>query len=514
MRAKSPATLLTAFAIFCAACGIACADGLDAIIAPGTQAEELGSGYGFCEGPASDPQGNVYFSDGKKDSIHLYRPGKAVEVFVNDSTDANGMMFNAAGELVVCEGAAYRVVAFDVKTKKKRVLVGGGERQFNEPNDLTIDRAGGFYFTDPNYKHRKQEPIKKEDAYYCAPDGKVTTVSTVCVKPNGIHLSADEKTLYLADCTAKLIYRYDVVAPGKLANETRWLELEGHPDGMTLDERGNIYFACGGKGVQVYSRDGKKIGAIGKENGVPYASNCVFGGPDFKTLYITSAAKFLGIKTKVNGLKPLPLRKGGRQIKLLTTQGADGEIVGWRSFHETPGTKTDDVWRLQPDGTLVCAGTPKGYLYTEKDYVDFTLKFEWRYPKGAGKSNGGVLVRMTGEHCIWPKCLEFQLNMGQAGDFWGLRGYSFSGPAERFKTVEHATFGTLRNIKRLADLEKPIGEWNQHEAVVDGGTVTQTLNGKLVNKATDCEIVAGKILLTAEGQEIHYRNIRLIPKGR
>ncbi|MBI5396622.1 MAG: hypothetical protein HZA91_15115, partial [Verrucomicrobia bacterium] len=77
-------TLLTALTILGAVCGIARAADLDSIIAPGTQAEELGSGYGFCEGPASDPQGNVYFSDGKKDSIHLYRPGKEVVVFVND----------------------------------------------------------------------------------------------------------------------------------------------------------------------------------------------------------------------------------------------------------------------------------------------------------------------------------------------------------------------------------------------------------------------------------------------
>ena len=121
-----------------------------------------------------------------------------------------------------------------------------------------------------------------------------------------------------------------------------------------------------------------------------------------------------------------------------------------------------------------------------------------------------MLVRMTGEHAIWPKCLELQLNMDQAGDFWGLRGYALSGPAGRMKTMEHKLFGTCRNLKRLGDLEKPAGEWNRHEAVVEGGTVTQKLNGQLVNRATDCETAAGKILITAEGQEIHFRNVRLI----
>ncbi len=198
-----------------------------------------------------------------------------------------------------------------------------------------------------------------------------------------------------------------------------------------------------------------------------------------------------------------------RPIKLLTRQRADGEFPGWKSLHETPGTRTADVWRLQPDGVLVCKGTPRGYLYTERDYTDFTIEFDWRWPAGATNSNGGMLVRMTGAHGIWPRCLEFQINMGQAGDFWGIRGYEFSGPADRLKTIAHDTLGPLRHLKRLADAERPVGEWNHYEADMDGGTVTLKINGVLVNQATGCEAVPGKILLTAEGQEIHFRNVRL-----
>ncbi|MHB1036755.1 MAG: SMP-30/gluconolactonase/LRE family protein [Pirellulales bacterium] len=279
---------------------------LDEILAPGTKPQVLGAGYGFCEGPAADAKGNIYFSDGQKDSIHYYEPGKAVTVFINDSTDANGMMFNGKGELLVCEGAAYRVVAFDTKTKTKRVLakeIGGVH--FNEPNDLSVDEGDGFYFTDPNYKHRGQSTVMKEDAYYCSPEGKITRVSTVCKKPNGVLLSADGKTLYLADNGLGRVYKYDVKSPGVLANETKWIELGAGPDGMTLDEHGNLYVACGRAGVKVYSRDGKPVGVIE----VPYASNCVFGGKEFKTLYITSADKFLGVEMKVRGILPPCARK-------------------------------------------------------------------------------------------------------------------------------------------------------------------------------------------------------------
>ena len=128
---------------------------------------------------------------------------------------------------------------------------------FNEPNDLTVDAQDGLYFTDPNYKHHGQETVRKEDAYYLSADGKVTRVSTVCQKPNGILLTPDGKMLYLADNRGKAIYRYDVKGPGQLANETRWADLTGGPDGMTLDERGNLYIGCGPAGVKVYSPEGQ-----------------------------------------------------------------------------------------------------------------------------------------------------------------------------------------------------------------------------------------------------------------
>ena len=285
--------------------GTAGAATLSDLVAPDTEPEVLGTGYGFCEGPAADARGNVYFSDGKKDSIHFYEVGKPVVPFVTDALDANGMMFNARGELIVCQGAAFTVFAYDMKTKKRRALadkIDGG--RFNEPNDLTIDRLGGFYFTDPNYRHRGQETVRKEDAYYCSADGKITRVSTVCRTPNGVLLTADDKTLYLADNRGKCIYKYDVLGPGKLAGETMWIDLGAGPDGMTLDEHGNLYVCCNSGKVKIHDAAGKSIGTLDV-----VASNACFGGPDFKTLYLTSWDKFVAVKMKVTGVKPLPIRE-------------------------------------------------------------------------------------------------------------------------------------------------------------------------------------------------------------
>jgi len=278
---------------------------LSDLIAPSTKAVVLGTGYGFCEGPAADAVGNVYFSDGTKDSIHFYAYGRPVEIFIDGSTDANGMIFNRDGELYSVEGAAFRIVAFNTRTKEKRILASEIDgKHFNEPNDLAVDFENGFYFTDPNYGHRGQQTQMKEDVYYVAKDGNVTRVSTVCVRPNGVVLSADCKTLYVGDNGSTKIYRYDVTAPGKLANETVFINDAAGSDGMTLDAHGNLYIACSGNGVRIYDKTGKFIGAIDKNYGVPYASNCVFGGPNFSVLYITSRDKFLGISLKIKGILP------------------------------------------------------------------------------------------------------------------------------------------------------------------------------------------------------------------
>lgn len=199
-------------------------------------------------------------------------------------------------------------------------------------------------------------------------------------------------------------------------------------------------------------------------------------------------------------------------VELLTAQESSGDLAGWTAFSEDPNTPTGDVWKLTDDGVLVCSGSPKGYIYTEKDHTDFVLTLRWRWPPGE-PGRGGVLLRTTGEHKIWPKSLEAQINADDAGDFWGLDGYSLDGPAERLKTIDSPEFGRLTNLKKTAAAEKPPGEWNSYKITARGDTVTLVVNGKTVNRATGCEVAPGKICLTAEGSEIHFRNVRLAPVG-
>jgi hypothetical protein len=209
---------------------------------------------------------------------------------------------------------------------------------------------------------------------------------------------------------------------------------------------------------------------------------------------------------------PATARSGDKQpIKLLTSQDqTTGVVAGWRAFSEDPKTKPCEVWKLDDEGVLVCRGKPLGYLATDKEYADFTLRLQWRWPKGK-PGKGGVLIRTTGPDKIWPKSLEAQINAPDAGDFWGLDGFPLSGPADRMKKLSNPQFGQLTNLKKTANLEKPAGEWNQYEIVAQGGAVTLSINGQVVNRATDCAATPGRICLTSEGDEIHLRNIELVP---
>ena len=200
-------------------------------------------------------------------------------------------------------------------------------------------------------------------------------------------------------------------------------------------------------------------------------------------------------------------------VQLLTTQDpTTGAVAGWKFFCEDPKATPAEVWRLD-GGVLSCRSTLRGYLATQKDYTDFSLRLEWRWPdEKPGK--GGVLMRKTGLDKIWPRSLEAQINAGDAGDFWGLDGYGLSGPAERSKQVAHPQFGNLIGVRKALAAERAAGQWNEYKIVAKGDTVTLSVNGQVVNRATRCDVVPGPICLTAEGTPIEYRRVEIEIEGK
>lgn len=167
---------------------------------------------------------------------------------------------------------------------------------------------------------------------------------------------------------------------------------------------------------------------------------------------------------------------------------------------EEPAMNKDSVWSVK-DGILTCKGTPAGYIYTQKDYQDFVLELDWRWdPVTKKEGNSGVLFRKIGEHKVWPRSIEAQLMSKNAGDFWNIDKFVMTADPDR-------TNG--RNTKKTEMAEYPVGEWNRYEIHCIGGDVTLIVNGKVVNKATGCEQVAGPICLQSEGTPIQFRDIRI-----
>ncbi len=277
----------------------------------------------FTEGPAVDADGSVYFTEIAGNRILKFTPGAGFSVFREPSGRANGLAFDPQGRLVACEGAGMgtgggrRVTRTDLKTGKVEVLAERYEgKRLNSPNDVDIDAQGRIYFTDPRYGDQSGRELETEDVYRIEPDGKLTRVLTKpdVEKPNGIALSPDGKILYVADSKAgppreAAIRKFDVLPDGRIANgRVHYSFGTGRGvDGMSIDVQGNLYGAAGTTtgppenraGIYVISPEGKLLGRIP----VPEDSvtNCAFGGPDRKTLYVTAGKNLYRIRMQIPG---------------------------------------------------------------------------------------------------------------------------------------------------------------------------------------------------------------------
>ena len=163
---------------------------------------------GLTEGPAVAPDGSIYFSDipfGKDGGLIVRFDPKTKQnsIFTDNSGKSNGLIFDAAGRLLACEGANFGgrcVSRWDLKTKQKTVLADNYQgKRFNACNDICLDREGRIYFTDPKYLGEERRELEHMGVYRIDPSGQVSEVTHEVSKPNGIAISPDGKTLYLAD---------------------------------------------------------------------------------------------------------------------------------------------------------------------------------------------------------------------------------------------------------------------------------------------------------------------------
>jgi len=279
--------------------------GVTNLVNPGAVLQKLPIQFTFTEGPAVNKQGDIYFTDQPNDKIwkcSMQGDTPVATIFMEKTGRSNGMYFDKNGNLVTCADEKDELWSIGPDKKITVLLNNFQGHTFNGPNDLWIDKSGGIYFTDPYYQRdywqRKKPDLDRQNVYYLAKGKKqAVIVDSLLVQPNGIVGTPDGKYLYVADIRDNKTYKYDIASGGVLTN--RRLFIPQGSDGMTLDEKGNLYIT--GRGVTIYDPNGIKLGNI------PVAANWVanvcFGGKSRNILFITASESVYTLQMRVRGVE-------------------------------------------------------------------------------------------------------------------------------------------------------------------------------------------------------------------
>ena len=275
----------------------------ESVIIPGAKLEKLAGDFKFGEGPTCDANGNVFFTDQPNDRILEWSVDGKLSTFMQPAGRANGMYFDGKGNLIACADEKNELWSI-APDKKVTVLIKGYQGKYlNGPNDVWVAPDGGMYITDPFYKRQwwDHDTMAQdgEQVYHLSPDGKkLARVTNDFKKPNGITGTPDGKKLFVADIGADRTCAYDILPDGSLTNKT--LFCPKGSDGMTIDEKGDIYLC--GHGVTVFDKTGKQIEHIDVPE--PWSANVSFGGKDHQTLFITASKSLYSIHLIVKGANP------------------------------------------------------------------------------------------------------------------------------------------------------------------------------------------------------------------
>jgi gluconolactonase len=313
---------------------------LDAIVPANATLEKLADGFKWTEGPVWTHAGYLLFAEIPSNRIMKWIPGaKSATTFLHPSgyqgsaayggpeSGSNGMTLDKSGRLTVAGHArrmVYRLESLAPGAKLTVLAERYEGKRLSSPNDLVYRADGSLYFTDPPYGLPTQgdkDPLKELpfNGVYRIPgaashpagappdDSKLQLIIKDLTRPNGIAFSPDQKYLYVAvsDPNHKVWMRYDVKADGTVSNGRVFFDATsdkepGLPDGMKVDEKGNIYSAGPG-GVWIISPAGRHLGTIKMPE---VTANCNWGDADGKTLYITASSSLYRIRLKVPGVRP------------------------------------------------------------------------------------------------------------------------------------------------------------------------------------------------------------------
>lgn len=279
------------------------------VIAEGTKLEFIKEGFEGTEGPIAAPDGSFLFTETRANRITKIAPDNSISTFLENTNGSNGLAFNDKGELITVQVNNNQVGIVYPKGKEKVFVKDYEGQSFQRTNDLVLAKNGGIYFTDSGPSADvKAEP--RTGVYYIDPAGKTHRVVDInkIARPNGIQLSRDEKTLYVANTNGEYVLSYPIKADGSLGEGKNFAKipnglqqneqgvLSSGQDGLAIDAEGRLYVTSN-TGVDVFDEKGNFLGGIP----VPHKpQNVAFAGKDKKTLYIVGR----GAAYKINVLTP------------------------------------------------------------------------------------------------------------------------------------------------------------------------------------------------------------------
>ncbi|HEX5480990.1 MAG TPA: SMP-30/gluconolactonase/LRE family protein [Terriglobia bacterium] len=312
---------------------------LGQIVPANAKIERVAGGFKWVEGPVWIHSGYLLFAEIPSNSIRKWTPGHGVSIFMQPSgykgsapyggpePGSNGMTLDREGRLTVAGHAQRDIWRLESLSPNAQVTILADSyegKRLNSPNDLVYKSDGSLYFTDPPYGLRTQsehDPARQLsfNGVYRIPGAlqqkpgapparaKLQLLIKNLTRPNGLAFSPDEKYLYVSNSEPKKLWmRYRVNPDGSLTDGVVFYDATaekgpGNPDGMKVDQNGNIYAAAPG-GLWIFSPQGKRLGIIKFPGG--RVGNCAWGGRDGKTLYILAGTTIYRVRLKIPGIRP------------------------------------------------------------------------------------------------------------------------------------------------------------------------------------------------------------------
>jgi gluconolactonase len=265
--------------------------------------DKVAGGFLFTEGPLWHPDGFFYFVDLPSNLLYRMALGQGPEK-VRSTQGGNGTTYDLQGRLLNCEGDLRGVTRIEHNGSVTTLVDRVAGKRLSRPNDLICHSNGSILFTDPDFRvPLADREIGHAAVYRVTPEGAVSEVVR-CEYPNGLALSRDERTLFVANTRwTQYIHAIELDSSGNMVRRRVFADMSadgtnGVPDGMKIDEAGRV-FCTGTGGVWVFEPDGTRIGIIETPE---VCANIGFGGPDLRTLLLTATTSVYSLRVKVPGL--------------------------------------------------------------------------------------------------------------------------------------------------------------------------------------------------------------------